>query len=192
MRRKALLALPALLAFTQIACGGPTRVALLQTTGLPATMTPSSSVPLEVVTRSTAVNDPLPVSGTPVVYGDVEAALGLAVTSAAGPWADAHRARYAGDQGGWQMSVELINAEAEHKNGRLVVTLGVRATLRARADRRFIAQTQASCRQAAVVSPETGGPIVYACMSRIGRDLAGWLGGVEPVGPTGEQKRVEL
>jgi hypothetical protein len=141
-------------------------------------MTPASSVPLEVVTRSTAVSDPLPVTGSQVVYGDVEAALGLAVTSAAGPWAQSHKPK---QPEGWQMSVELIGAEAEHKGDRLVVTFAVRATLRTRSDRRYIGQTQASCRQAGVVAAEEGGPVVYACMSRIGRDLAGWLGGLDSV-----------
>jgi hypothetical protein len=164
-------------ALSGLACGGaPQRVALLKASGIPSTMTPANSIPLEVVTRSTAVPDPLPVAGSHVVYGDVEAALGLAVSSAAAPWAEAHRPK---QPEGWQMSVELTGADAEEKGGRLVVTFSVRATLRTRADRRYLGQTQASCRQAGLVEPEEGGAVVYACMSRIGRDLAGWLGGLD-------------
>ena len=43
-----------------------------------------------------------------------------------------------------------------------------------------LAQTHASCRQSGLLPPEQGAPVVYACMTRLGRDLAGWLGGVEP------------
>src|SRR5690349_4237616 len=68
-------------------CGGQRIVPLLTSAGIPLTR-PNGAVPLEVVTRSTSVRDPLPVSGTSVVYGDFEAALGHAVSSAAVPWAD--------------------------------------------------------------------------------------------------------
>jgi hypothetical protein len=140
-------------------------------------MSPTGAIPLEVVTRGTGVPDPILVKGSSVVYGDTEAALGLAVSSACVPWAEQHRAQR---PDGWQLFVELIQADAEAKDDRLIVSLGVRATLRTRAGNRYLAQTQASCRQAGLVSPESGGPVVYACMSRVGRDLAGWLAGVEP------------
>jgi hypothetical protein len=158
--------------------GGPTTmVPLLQAAGMPITQTPGKEIPLEVVTRSTGIRDPLPVEGTSVTYGDVETALGHSVSSAAVPWADAHRAQR---PEGWQIAVELINADASYRDGRLLVTLGVRATLRTRATRTYIAQTQAYCRQGAVVPLERGAPVVFACMERIGRDLAGWLGQIDP------------
>jgi len=159
------------------ACGGATTVPLLAQAGAPFTFTPPSGVPLEVVTRSTAVRDPLPVAGSDIAYSDVETTLGLAVSSAALPWADARKARR---PGGWQLSIELIQAEAEQREGRLLVTLSVRATLRAREGKVYLAQTQASCRQAGLVDPGRGAPVIYSCMSRVGRDLAGWLGSVEP------------
>src|SRR6202034_3018637 len=104
------------------ACGTQ-RVELLSTSGVPVTATPVGSVPLEVVTRGTGVPDPLRVRGSFVAYGDVEAALGLAISSAGVPWAEAHRAKR---PDGWQLFVELTRAEAEENRGRLIVTLDVR------------------------------------------------------------------
>ena len=169
------LFLPCLLLL--VACGSSATVPLLSAAGAPLTLTPLRSVPLEVVTRGTGVHDPMAVGGTSVKYADVETALGLAVSSAAVPWADTHRAQR---PGGWQLSVELIQAEADYREGRLIVTLSVRATLRARDGHQYLAQTQASCRQAGLVAAEDGAPVIYSCMSRVGRDLAGWLGSIEP------------
>jgi hypothetical protein len=148
-------------------CEETRRVPLLSTSGIPVTSTPTGAIPLEVVTRGTMVQDPLPVHHTSVAYGDLEAALG----------AEGHR-----DQrpDGWQLFVELTRAEANEKDGRLVVAIDVRATLRGRAGNVYLAQTSAHCLQAGVVEAEKGGPVVYACMNRIGRDLTSWLAGVQP------------
>jgi hypothetical protein len=159
------------------ACGGRRIVPLLASAGIPLTSTPATSVPLEVVTRSTSVRDPLPVSGTSVVYGDFEAALGHAVSSAAVPWADKNRGRR---EGGWQLFVEVIQAEAEHDGTRMLVTIGVRATLRARVGGAHIAQTETACRDGGLVDSDQGAPVFYACMTRIGRDLTSWLAAAEP------------
>ena len=150
---------------------------LLSAAGVPVTLTPIKEVPLEVVTRGTGVADPLPVEGTLTGFTDVEAALSSAVASATVPWAEAHRARR---PDGYQLSVELIKGQAAYSRGRTRVTLGVRATLRARRDRAYLAQTQALCSEAAVTRVDDAAPVVYGCMTRIGRDLAGWLGAVEP------------
>ncbi len=160
-------------------CGAaPTNmIPLLSAAGMPVTVTPGKDIPLEIVTRSTGVRDPLPVDGSSFSFGDVEATLGHAVSSAGVPWADMHKAQR---PEGWQLTVELITADATYRDGRLVVTLGARATLRTRMGRTYLAQTQANCRQGAVIPPEHGAPVVFACMERIGRDLAGWLGQVEP------------
>ena len=101
--------------------GGPTRtVPLLAAAGIPYTMTPSGEVPLEVVTKSTAIPDPLPIAGTRVYYSDLEPALRHVVSSATVPWADAHR-----KPEGWSLLVELTQAHAEWKNGRLMIALNV-------------------------------------------------------------------
>jgi hypothetical protein len=178
MALRAAASLSIVLAMTaSLTACGTERVALLSTAGIPVTSTPAGAVPLEVVTRGTAVADPLPVAGSSVSYGDVEAALGLAISSAGVPWAEAHRAKR---PEGWQLYVELTRAVADESRGRLIVTLDVRATLRARAGNVYIAQTQAHCRQAGLVEAADGGPVVYACMSRVGRDLTAWLAAVEP------------
>jgi len=160
-------------------CGaGPTTmVPLLSAAGVPVTLTPGKEIPLEVVTRSTGIRDPLPVDGSSITYGDIETTLGHAISSAGVPWAEAHKAQR---PEGWQLFVELITADATYHDGRLVVTLGVRATLRTRTGRTYLAQTQANCRQGGVVPVERGAPVVFTCMERIGRDLAGWLGQIEP------------
>jgi hypothetical protein len=43
-----------------------------------------------------------------------------------------------------------------------------------------VTQTQVVCRDAALVSPEAGANVVWSCMTRLGRDLGGWLDGVKP------------
>lgn len=160
-----------------VGCGGRRIVPLLTSAGVPITR-PNGAVPLEVVTRSTSVRDPLPVSGSSVVYGDFEAALGHAVSSAAVPWADQNQSRR---PGGWQLFVEVIRAEAEHDGSRLIVTIGVRATLRARVGGAHIAQTETACRDGGLVAADQGAPVLYGCMTRIGRDLTSWLAAADPV-----------
>jgi hypothetical protein len=164
-------------AASESGCGGRTIVPLLTSAGIPITRS-HGSVPLEVVTRSTSVRDPLPVAGSGVVYGDFEAALGHAVSSAAVPWADQNQERR---PGGWQLFVEVIKAEAEHDGARMMVTIGVRATLRARVGGAHIAQTETGCRDAGLVPADQAAPVLYGCMTRIGRDLTSWLAAADPV-----------
>ncbi|MGD0523834.1 MAG: hypothetical protein ABSE49_01750 [Polyangiaceae bacterium] len=135
-------------------------------------------MPLEVVTRSTAVADPLPVHGTDVAYGDVEAALGHAIASATVPWAEKHR-KIGKSTDGWQLFVEITNSDADYEDGRVIFSVGVRATLRARAGNVYLAQSQASCRQGGLVKSDKGAPVMYRCMMEVGHDLAGWLDGVD-------------
>ncbi len=164
-------------AVTAAGCGGGSTemIPLLTAAGVP--LTDPTEVPLRVVTRSTAVHDPLRLRGTNVVYGDVETALGHAVSSATVPWAKNH------DEGknkeGWELFVEVTNADAQYDDDRVVFSLGVRATLRQRSGNDYLAQTQASCRQGGIVPPSKGAPIMYGCMMELGRTLAGWLDGVD-------------
>jgi hypothetical protein len=170
-----------LVAFTATgaACGGvPQMVPLLRTSGAPVVVSPAESTPLEVVSRSTGVPDPLPVRGSDIVYGDLESALGLAVSAATAPWATAHRDHAVARSGGWTVLVEITEADALlEPGGRLVVDLGVRATLRTRSGNAYLGQTQSGCREGGLVSADRGAPVVYRCMTRLGRELAGWLGG---------------
>jgi hypothetical protein len=167
-----------LLAVLAGGCGSSSMevVPLLQVAGVP--LTQPTTVPLRVVTRSTAIHDPLLVRGSHVFYGDIEAALGYAVSSATVPWADAHRTPPT-SRDGWQLFVEVTNADAQYEGGRVIFSLGVRGTLLARAGNVYLAQTQATCRQGAITRPDEAGPIMYKCMTEIGRDLDGWLEGVD-------------
>ncbi len=167
----------ALVAVATCACSSSTEmVPLLSAAGVP--LTDPTEVPLRVVTRSTAVHDPLRVRGTGVVYGDVETTLGHAIASATVPWAKSHEnAKSATD--GWELFVEVTNSDATYEDDRIVFSLAVRATLRQRSGNDYLAQTQASCRQGGIVPPQKGAPIVYGCMMEIGRTLAGWLDGVD-------------
>src|SRR6185437_13308913 len=110
-RLSTLLALAAL----ATGCGDmTTHVRLLSSAGIPVTATPGPEIPLEVVTRSTGIRDPLPVDGASVSFGEVEVALGHAISSAAVPWAQAHRAER---PEGWQLTVELTQADATYRDG---------------------------------------------------------------------------
>jgi hypothetical protein len=165
-----------LLGVVSTGCGGATEIVpLLSAAGIP--LTEPTTVPLRVVTRSTAVHDPLRMRGSDLLYGDVEAALGHAIASATVPWANAHRGDATATDG-WQLFVEVTNDDAWYEDGRVLFSVGVRATLRGRAGNVYLAQTQASCRQGGIVPPNKGAPIMYRCMMEIGRDLAGWLEGV--------------
>jgi hypothetical protein len=161
------------LSLASVACGSstPRIVPLLRS----APVTPNVNAPLEVVSRATAIADPLPVRNSDIVYGDIEGALGTAVTTATAPWADAHREP---KHGGWTVTVEVTGADATlEPGGRVVVGLDVRATLRTRNGNVYLGQTQLNCRDGGLRSAEEGAPVIYRCMMHIGRDLAGWLGG---------------
>ncbi|HLK35429.1 MAG TPA: hypothetical protein VKU41_01670, partial [Polyangiaceae bacterium] len=152
-RTRALLSTCAVLA---VACGGtPRLVPLLRAAGAPLTQTPPAGTPLEVISRSSAVPDPLTVRGSDVVYGDLESALGIAVLSAAAPWANGHREDPVARQGGWALLVEMTNADAEvESGGRVLVGVGVRATLRARSGNVYLGQTQVACREGGLLSAD--------------------------------------
>jgi hypothetical protein len=160
-------------------CGTPPRlVPLVAAGGAPITSMASLGTPLEVVSRAAAVPDPLPVRGSDIAYGDLEAALGIATSSAAAPWAGARQEDPVARRGGWTLLVEVTGADAElEAGGRVVVAIDVRATLRTRNGNAYLGQTEVGCREGGLVSAETGVPVMYRCMMRIGRDLAGWLAG---------------
>jgi hypothetical protein len=157
-----------LLSMMLVGCGG--RLVPVVPDGARDTGTSSapSDPSFEVVARTASVKDPLPVSGGDVAYADLERALGQAVIRAVHPRHDQ------------TLTVELVAAEAEYKNSRLSVSLVARATLRTREGNAFVTQTQVICRDAALVTPENGASVVWSCMTRLGRDLGGWLDGVKP------------
>jgi hypothetical protein len=160
------VAIPFLLAATT--CGG--RLVPVVPDGVKdeGTSAAASDPSFEVVARTASVKDPLPVDGASVAYADLERALGQAVIRAVRPRHD------------HTLTVELIAAEAKFSSTRLSISLVARATLRAHEGNAFVTQTQVVCRDAALVEPEAGGNVVWSCMTRLGRDLGGWLDGVKP------------
>lgn len=162
---------------TLLVCAGCAPTLIPLGTAVPVTDMPPRDVPLEVVTRSSAP-DPLPLSGSRARFADVEVSLGHAVSTAVVAWADAHRGER---PDGWQLVVELPQARAERSlDGEVTVALDVRATLRTRVGHDYLAQTQAHCKTHALATPERAAPLFYGCMMAVGRELAGWLGGVRP------------
>lgn len=156
-----------LLSMMLVGCGGhlvPVVPDGVQDTGTSAAPSDPS---FEVVARTASVKDPLPVTGGGVAYAELERALGQAVIRALHPRHDQ------------TLTVELVAAEAEYAHSRLSVSLVARATLRAREGNAFVTQTQVICRDAALVTPEKGASVVWSCMTRLGRDLGGWLDGVK-------------
>jgi hypothetical protein len=162
---------------TLLVCAGCAPTLIPLGTAVPVTDTVPRAIPLEVVTRSSA-RDPLPLDGGNARYGDLEVSLGHAVSTAAVAWADAHRGER---PDGWQLLVELAQARAERSlDGFITVRLDVRATLRARVGHVYLAQTQAHCKERGASTPDRAAPLFYGCMMAVGRELAGWLGGVQP------------
>jgi hypothetical protein len=169
-----------------VGCGEPPSILpRVHTSGTPVVVTPSSFTPLEIVSRGTAVPDPLPVRGSRVAYAELEAALGSAVATATAPWSEARRDDPATRGGGWTVLVELTGADAQlDEGGRLVVGLDARATLRTRKGNDYLGQTLLACREGGLVfAADRGAPVVYRCVARMGRDLAGWLDGVHLAPP---------
>jgi hypothetical protein len=167
------------IALSVSACGGAPRVvALVRPSGGPLASVPSGGVPLDIVSRSAAVAEPLTVRGSDVGYGDLQTALGLAITTATASWGSGHRDDVVARQGGWTLLVELTGADAQlEPGGRVVVSLDVRATMRTRSGNVYLGQTQLGCREGGLMSSDDGAPVVYRCLTRVGRDLAGWLSG---------------
>ena len=132
--------------------------------------------PLEVIVSVAGGSDPLPVQGRRIVYGRLPGAVGQFMEAASRPWAERHRALR---PGGWQMLVEIIRSDAELQAGRLTVELEARVTLRGTVGQIHLGQTYGYCKVSDALTGD-GSPVVYQCLERMARDLAGWLEGQNP------------
>jgi hypothetical protein len=131
---------------------------------------------LEVIATLAGGADPLPVRNARLVYSGVIEATQRYVAAAAAPWAARHaHAR----PGGWQMTVEIVRSGAEAGAGALTVELETRVTLRGTVGHLHLGQTNGYCKVSDPLAGD-GAPVVYDCLERMGRDLAGWLEGIEP------------
>jgi hypothetical protein len=132
--------------------------------------------PLEVIVSLSGASDPLPVQGRRIAYGGLTAAVGQFMEAASRSWAERHRALR---PGGWQMLVEIIRSDAELQAGRLTVELEARVTLRGTVGQIHLGQTHGYCKVSDALAGD-GAPVVYQCLERMSRDLAGWLEGQNP------------
>ncbi len=123
-----------------------------------------SPAALEIVTASTTVREPLQLHGTGLAFVDLAPALREAVA-----------AQVDGSFQKWRLSLELVAADAEYAEGRLIVRMTARATLRARADGAYLAQSQHVCSSSGVVAPEAGAQVAHGCLLQIARDVGSWL-----------------
>jgi hypothetical protein len=154
-----------------VACGGH-RLVTVEPEGPPHGGFSATDPTFEVVPRLAGARDPLPVAGSDVAFADLARALGHAVLRAVAPYHDG------------VLTVELVRADAEYNSARLSVSLVVRATLRRRVGNDFIATTTSVCHDGAIADPDVGAPVLWSCMARIGRELAGWIADIPPIGGT--------
>jgi hypothetical protein len=77
------------------------------------------------------------------------------------------------------MLVEIIRSDAEVQDGRLTVELEARVTLRGTVGQLHLGQTHGYCKISDALAGD-GSPVVYQCLERMSRDLAGWLEGQNP------------
>jgi hypothetical protein len=132
--------------------------------------------PLEVIASLAGGADPLPVRGSRIAYGGLTGATGQFVGAAARSWAERHRAAR---PGGWQLLVEIIRSDAETGAGGLTVELETRVTLRGTRGQIHLGQGRGYCKVTGAMTGD-GSPVVYQCLERMSRDLAGWLEGLNP------------
>jgi hypothetical protein len=168
LRRRAVAA-----ATAAVACGCATQTIPLRSLREP----PPVSQALEVVASTAGAPDPLPVQGARLAYSGVALAAGRLVSAAAGPWAARHAAER---PQGWQLRLELVSAEAEARNGRLTVEIEARVTMRATAGELHLGQTRGYCKETDDLAGGDGSSVVYRCLDRLSRDVAGWLEGLNP------------
>jgi hypothetical protein len=124
----------------------------------------ASPAALEIVTASTTVAEPLQIRGAPEAFIELAPALREAVASVVD-----------GSFTQWRLSLELTHATAEWASGRLIVRMTARATLRARADNAYLAQSQHVCSTSGVVEPLDGARVAHACLLELARDTGSWL-----------------
>jgi len=132
--------------------------------------------PLRLAVDTTSSHLPLVVAGAKVAFGDVDRALEQSIERALAASIEDLARRRTRALG---LSVELVEARAEYAHDRLIVHLAVRATLRENAGNLYLAQTHAHASSSAVVSAEHGAKVVLDCTDSIGRQLSGWLSGMD-------------
>ncbi len=156
-------------------CGPSVLIPVSAAAGGPLGSDSAKSPMLEVLMRS-SVPEPLVLGRTGVAYSGLLSALQQQAFAVATPWVE----RHAAGNSGWQILIELTQAEASYSRGRATVTLALRATLRTRIGNEHLSQTQTHCQQTAQVEAAAAAPIFQACLHDLNAELSRWLGGTEP------------
>jgi hypothetical protein len=137
----------------------------------------SAGQSLEVITSLDGGCDPMPVHGTRIVYGGLSNVAGRSVAAAATSWAERHHAER---NGGWQILLEIVRSDASVHGGRLAVEIETRVTVRGVLRQIHLGQTRGYCKVSDSLADIDGSSVVYRCLDRMARDLAGWLEGISP------------
>src|SRR5579859_5903795 len=123
-----------------LGCRPTNVVSALSSRASPTPAFEHADAPLKVRVDATSAHLPLSVAGSNIVYTDVDHALEQSIRTALAV-APGRSAIAAGRQR--ELLVEIVEAQAELPNGRLVVRMIVRATLRENAGNAYVAQTHA-------------------------------------------------
>jgi hypothetical protein len=115
--------------------------------------------------------EPLPVGGTNVDLIGVRRTIEDVVSADLQPWAQRARRR-----GGWELSLELFNAQASESHNVVTAELSVRATLSSTIGEVNASQTRRDCKETGA-QPDAA---FYACIKSLAHDLSGWIEGVQP------------
>jgi hypothetical protein len=154
-------------------CGGEQVVSVLPARA-PSELEAAPQV--RVAVDATSAHLPLAVAGASIAYSDVDRAIARAVERALAPAATDLTRRSARKLG---LSIELVEAHAESTQGRVLVRLTVRATLRENTGNVYLAQTHAHASASSALPAERGALVVLNCADSIAQQLAGWLAGID-------------
>ena len=120
--------------------------------------------------------DPLPVDGAPYAFSNLTTTMTEMMAAAVRPWG----ARHAKERrAGWQMKIDLLDAQAELRGGLLRAEIEIRTTLRSRDGLVSLGQSQNHCKVTGVDSRDPPSA-VYRCLENLARDLAGWRATAHP------------
>jgi hypothetical protein len=120
--------------------------------------------------------DPLPVDGARYAFSNLTTTMTEMMAAAARPWAARHAKKR---RAGWQLTIDLVDAQAELRGGVLRAEIEIRATLLSRDGLVALGQSQRHCTVTGVDSHDPPS-VVYRCLEQLARDLAGWLETAHP------------
>lgn len=118
---------------------------------------------------ASSVQLPLVVNGAHTRYVDLDRAIETSLEQALAAGGTEVRAQ------DYLLYAELIEARAEYADGRLLVQLSVRATLKQNHDTIYVAQTHAHACQAGALGADDGLSVVLGAVGTVVTQLRGWF-----------------